>query len=101
MVAGGPNIRLTTAALPARGERLASHQAIADATHNALLIEIARTIGNARERIDWGELPLHEGTPRGHEEILEALVKRNGKLARERTKAHLLDARRSLLGGTS
>jgi len=84
------------------GERDAAfHQAIADATHNALLIEIARTIGRARERIDWRELPLHEGTPRGHEEILEALVKRNGKLARERTKAHLLDARRSLLGGTS
>jgi len=84
------------------GERDAAfHQAIADATHNALLIEIARTIGRARERIDWRELPLHEGTPRGHEEILEALVKRNGKLARERTKAHLLDARRSLLGGTN
>src|SRR5947208_2429521 len=43
----------------------AFHQAIANATHNALLIEIARTIGRARERIDWGELPLHEGTPRG------------------------------------
>ncbi len=77
----------------------AFHQAIANATHNALLIEIARTIGRARERTDWGELTLHEGTPRGHEEILEALVKRNAKQARERTKAHLLDARRSLLGG--
>jgi DNA-binding GntR family transcriptional regulator len=31
---------------------------------------------------------------------VEALVKRNAKLARERTKAHLLHARRSLLGGT-
>jgi len=83
------------------GERDAAfHQAIADATHNALLIEIARTIGRARERINWGELPLHEGTPRGHEEILAALVKRSGKLARERTKAHLLDARRSVLGGS-
>ena len=82
------------------GERDAEfHQAIAYATHNALLIEIAAIIGRARGRIDWGELPLHEGTPRGHEEILEALVKRNAKQARERTKAHLLDARRSLLGG--
>jgi GntR family transcriptional regulator, uxu operon transcriptional repressor len=78
----------------------AFHQAIANATHNALLIEIARTIGRARERIDWGELTLHEGTRRDHEGILDALVKRNAKLARERTKAHLLYTRRSLLGGT-
>jgi GntR family transcriptional regulator, uxu operon transcriptional repressor len=75
----------------------AFHQAIADATHNALLVEIARIIGRARERTDWGELALHEGTPRDHEGILEALVKRNAKLARERTRAHLLHARRSLL----
>src|SRR5271170_2647141 len=79
----------------------AFHQAIADATHNALLVEIARIIGRARERTEWGELTLHEGTPRDHEGILEALVKRNAKLARERTRAHLLYARRSLLGGSS
>ena len=78
----------------------AFHQAIADATHNALLIEIARTIGRARERIDWGELQLHEGTPQDHEGIVDALIKRNATLARERTRAHLLSARRSLLGGT-
>lgn len=81
------------------GERDAAfHQAIANATHNALLIEIARTISRARERTDWGELKLHEGTPQDHEGILEALIKRNAKLAHERTKAHLLYARRSLLG---
>ena len=79
----------------------AFHQAIADATHNTLLIEIARIIGRSRERTDWGELKLNEGTPEDHERIFEALVKRNGKLARERTQAHLLHARRSLLGGTS
>lgn len=78
----------------------AFHQAIANATHNALLIEIARIIGRARERTDWGELTLHEGTPQDHAAILEALMKRDAKLARERTKAHLLYARRSLLGGT-
>ncbi|MBI3247038.1 MAG: FadR family transcriptional regulator [Deltaproteobacteria bacterium] len=81
------------------GERDAAfHQAIANATHNALLIEIARTISRARERTDWGELKLHEGTPQDHEGILEALIKRNAKLAHERTKAHLLYARRSVLG---
>jgi len=63
------------------------------------LIEIARAIGRARERIEWGELIVHERTPHDHEEILEALRKRNGKLAYDRTKAHLLHARRSLLGG--
>jgi GntR family transcriptional regulator, uxu operon transcriptional repressor len=78
----------------------AFHQAIANATHNALLIQIARIIGHARERTDWGELTLHEGPPQDHEGILEALIKRDAKLARERTKAHLLYARRSLLGGT-
>lgn len=78
----------------------AFHQAIANATHNALLIEIARTIGRARERTDWGELTLHDGAPQDHEGIFEALVKRNAKLARERTQAHLLSARRSLLGGS-
>jgi GntR family transcriptional regulator, uxu operon transcriptional repressor len=83
------------------GERDAAfHQAIANATHNALLIEITRTINRARERIDWGELQLHEGTPHDHEGILEALTRRNAKHAHERTKAHLLYARRSLLGGT-
>lgn len=90
-----------TATIAEYAERdTAFHQAIANATHNALLIEIARTIGRARERTDWGELTLHEGTPQDHEGILEALIKRNAKLARERTKAHLLYARRSLLGGT-
>jgi DNA-binding FadR family transcriptional regulator len=77
----------------------AFHQAIANATHNALLIEIAGIIGRSRERTNWVELTLHEGTPQDHEGILEALVKRNANLARERTKAHLLYARRSLLGG--
>jgi DNA-binding FadR family transcriptional regulator len=78
----------------------AFHQAIANATHNELLIEIARTIGRARERTDWGELQLHERTSQEHAGILEALTKRNAKLAHDRTKAHLLSARHSLLGGT-
>jgi DNA-binding FadR family transcriptional regulator len=76
----------------------AFHQAIANATHNVLLMAIARAISRARERIDWGELKLHEGTPHDHEGILEALSRRNAKLAHDRTKAHLLSARRSLLG---
>jgi DNA-binding GntR family transcriptional regulator len=58
-------------------------------------------LGEARERTDWSELKLHEGTPQDHEGILEALTKRNAKLARERTTTHLLSARRSLLGGSS
>ena len=78
----------------------AFHQAIANATHNALLMEIAHTIGRACTRTDWGELTLHEGTPHDHEGILEALIRRNAKLAHERIKAHLLYAQRSLLGGT-
>ncbi|HVN89518.1 MAG TPA: FCD domain-containing protein [Candidatus Binataceae bacterium] len=79
----------------------AFHQAIANATHNKLLIEIARAISRARERIGWGDLTTYEATPHDHEGILEALNQRNAKLAYERTKAHMLHARRSLLGGTS
>jgi GntR family uxuAB operon transcriptional repressor len=92
-------LRHTTTISEYAARDAAFHQAIANATHNALLIEIARTIGRARERTEWGELTLHEGTPQDHEGILEALIKRNAKLARERTKAHLLSARRSLIGG--
>jgi DNA-binding FadR family transcriptional regulator len=91
-------LRQTTTIAEYAERDAAFHQAIANATHNALLIEIARTIGRARERTDWGELQLHEGTPQEHEGILEALIKRNAKLAHERTKAHLLSARRSVLG---
>lgn len=93
-------LRQTTTIAEYAERDAAFHQAIANATHNALLIAIARIISRARERIDWGELQLHEGTPQDHEGILEALIKRNAKLAHERTKAHLLYARRSLLGGT-
>src|SRR5208337_2872304 len=91
-------LRHTTTIAEYAARDAAFHQAIANATHNALLIEIARTIGRARERTDWGELTLHEGTPQDHEGILEALIKRNAKLAHERTRAHLLYTRRSLLG---
>ena len=92
---------LHTTTIAEYGERDAAfHQAIANATHNALLIEIARTIGRARARTNWGELTLYDGTPQDHQGILEALIKRSGRLAYERTKAHLLHARRSLIGGT-
>ena len=94
-------LRRTTTIAEYTERDTAFHQAIANATHNALLIAIARTIGRARERTDWGELKLHEGTPQDHEGILEALIRRNAKLAHERTKAHLLYARRSLLGVSS
>jgi DNA-binding FadR family transcriptional regulator len=93
-------LRCTTTIVEYTERDTAFHQAIANATHNALLVEIAGIIGRARERTNWGELTLHEGTPQDHEGILEALLKRNANLARERTKAHLLYARRSLLGGT-
>ena len=76
----------------------AFHQAISDATHNALLIEIARMIDRARSNAHLGELRLHEGTPRDHAGILEALMKRNASLAYERTKTHVLTAQRSLRG---
>src|ERR1700677_2193703 len=85
-------LRHTTTIAEYAARDAAFHQAIANATHNALLIAIAQTIGRARERTEWGQLTLHGGTPQDHEGIMAALIKRDAKLARESTPAHLLTA---------
>lgn len=83
----------------------AFHQAIADATHNELVIEAMRLINRARNNAAWGKLKARVGTPEArqaynleHQAILDALVQRDAATARQRTIAHLMRVRLSLLG---
>lgn len=70
----------------------AFHMAIAQATQNPILVELAAVIARAQSHLHWGEIELGESAPDDHEKILEALMKRNGKLARNRMESHLSSA---------
>jgi len=83
----------------------ALHQAIADATHNRLIIGIYATITGAREHTEWGELKRLSITAERrdayrleHREIVAALRARDGKAAEAALAGHLLHVRRNLLG---
>ena len=83
----------------------ALHQAIADATHNRLIIGIYATITGAREHTEWGELKRLSITAERrdayrleHREIVAALRARDGKAAEAALTQHLLRVRRNLLG---
>lgn len=69
------------------------HMAIARATQNRVMVGLAAVIDRAQSRMHWGDLELVEGDPRDHELIYQALLKRNGELARVRMEAHLAGAR--------
>jgi len=81
------------------------HQALADATHNRLMIEIYRTITLARELAEWGEMKRRSITPerraayeREHREIAEALQLRDIARAEAALTGHLVNIRQNLLG---
>ena len=81
------------------------HQAIADATHNRLVIEVYRTITIAREHAQWGELKRRSTTPERravykeeHREIVHALELRDTERAQAALQAHLVTVRRTILG---
>ncbi|HEY9216350.1 MAG TPA: FCD domain-containing protein [Ancylobacter sp.] len=83
----------------------ALHQAIAEATHNRLIISIYATITSAREHTEWGELKRLSITAERrdayrleHREIVTALRARDGRAAEAALTAHLLRVRRNLLG---
>lgn len=83
----------------------ALHQAIAEATHNRLLIELFRTITRARDQADWGELKRQSLTPdrretyrEQHRRIVAALRARDGARAEAELVAHLRTVRDNLLG---
>lgn len=83
----------------------ALHQAIAEATHNPLIVAIYATITGARELAEWGELKRlsitaerRDAYRREHREIVTALRARDGRAAEAALGAHLLRVRRNLLG---
>lgn len=84
----------------------AFHLAIAQATHNSLLIQTAMVLSAARSNADWGLLKQRSGTfdpvrraevRAEHLGILEALKQRDEDLSRERLHAHLMSIRIKLL----
>jgi DNA-binding FadR family transcriptional regulator len=81
------------------------HQAIADATHNRLLIAVYQTITTSRDLTEWGELRKRSITNerrqehnREHGTIVEALQARDAARAEAAIVAHLRTVQRNLLG---
>jgi len=81
------------------------HHAIAEATHNRLMVEVYRTITTSRDLTEWGELRRRSitGERRGahnreHAAIFEALQARDAARAEAAIDAHLRTVRRNLLG---
>lgn len=84
----------------------AFHLAIAEATHNSLLIGTARSLSAARRNAAWGQLKQRSGafdpTRRAqvrteHLGIFAALKERDETLARDRLRDHLAGVRFKLL----
>jgi DNA-binding FadR family transcriptional regulator len=83
----------------------ALHQAIAEATHNRLIIALYTGITRARDQADWGELKRKSQSPerrdayRGeHRHIVAALRARDAARAEATLLAHLRHVRQNLLG---
>lgn len=85
----------------------ALHRAIAQATHNGLIIRAFDLIDRARDTAEWGTLKTsrHLARPerraavhREHEAIVLALRERDGERARQVMLDHLLGVRQNLLG---
>lgn len=81
------------------------HQAIADATHNRLVIEIYRIVTDARNHAEWGALKRRNATPvrraqreAEHKAIYAALQSRDADGARRAFDAHLHRVNRNLFG---
>jgi len=83
----------------------ALHQAIAEATHNRLIIGIYTAITRARDQADWGELKRRSLTPERrdnyreeHRRIVAALRARDAATAEAALLDHLRRVRQNLLG---
>ena len=83
----------------------ALHQAIADATHNRLIVSMYGTITAARDFAEWGDLKRRSITAERrdiyraeHREIVAALRARDAKRAEDAIAAHLMRVRDNLLG---
>lgn len=89
------------------GHDAAFHLAIAQATHNELLVRMAQILVAARRNASWGRLKEKQGTfaparrrqvRSEHEAILAAVKERDADLLRRRIQDHLLGVRRNLFG---
>ena len=83
----------------------ALHQAIAEATHNRLVVGLYDAVTAAREHADWGELKRRSLTPERrevyreeHRRIVAALRARDAAAAEAEILAHLKRVRENLLG---
>lgn len=81
------------------------HEAIAEATHNRLMIEIYRTVTAARDLTEWGELKRRSvtearraGYHHEHREIVAAIRARDAPRAEAALADHLASVRRNLFG---
>jgi DNA-binding FadR family transcriptional regulator len=84
----------------------AFHQAVAEATHSRLVVELYAAIGAARRRVGWGGLRRRFLTVgrravscREHRVIFEALVSRDADRAEEAIVSHLRAVSAVLLEG--
>jgi DNA-binding FadR family transcriptional regulator len=82
------------------------HQALVNATHNSLMIDMYRVIDGVRRRehAKWGHLHGREQTAdqraifiREHTQIFEALARRDGKAARDAWSNHLRNTKRRIV----
>ena len=81
------------------------HEAIAQAAHNSLVLELFRSMGRARSEAEWGELKRRSVTAERrlhyqgeHRTIVSALRERHLELAMDCTRRHLVHVRQNLLG---
>jgi DNA-binding FadR family transcriptional regulator len=83
----------------------ALHDALAQATHNRLVIRVLEMVTAGRQQAEWGKLKNRIVTPERriryqeeHREIVLALRERDAERARSAIVAHLQHARRNLFG---
>lgn len=81
------------------------HEAIAEATHNRLVMQVYQTITAARNLTEWGELKRRNSTPERraareaeHRIIFDALMARDAERARKAMDEHLGKINYELLG---
>lgn len=85
------------------------HLSIAEATHNSVLVETVRyMVAGLREKL-WTEMKIHSTDFRKrsqkllleHKEILDALIRKDGPMARKKMYEHLDMAEREMFGTSS
>jgi DNA-binding FadR family transcriptional regulator len=83
------------------------HRAIAQATHNSILLSIFDTLNTVRRAVAWGRLRVYRLTPDlnhhsfgEHDAIFEAIAHRDMDLAEKGMRRHLESVRRKLLNSS-